>query len=143
MNLTTAADRRTSPRRRRSECAWMTTARVRPGREMLLLDLSNGGALVEGAVRLLPGARVELNLGIPGVQQPIRAQVLRCQVSRLQAEEVRYRAAVAFEWHVDLPINGADGDGYRLSSERGAGTGRSGSRYPPPQATRLETSIAD
>ena len=36
--------------------------RLRAGRELVVIDLSNGGALVEGATRLLPGTHVDVHV---------------------------------------------------------------------------------
>ena len=43
----------------------MERARLRPGRTAYILDLSSGGALIETDWRLLPGTRVEMQVGDP------------------------------------------------------------------------------
>ncbi len=98
MNSETADDRRSSPRKMRSECQWLVAVRVRPGREVRLLDLSRGGALVEGTMRLLPGAIVELHLVGLDRRHSVRGRVIRSAVSSLDGGTgVLYRAALAFE----------------------------------------------
>jgi hypothetical protein len=72
-------------------------ARVRPGREVTVLDLSSGGALIEADHRLLPGSLVELQLAGADGRLAVRGRVLRCSVSSLHPSRITYRAAVAFE----------------------------------------------
>jgi hypothetical protein len=63
-----------------------------------LLNVSPGGALLESAARMLPGARTELQLA--GVQrQAIRGQIVRCRVTRL--DPVIYEGAIVFEEALD------------------------------------------
>ena len=97
-------ERRTSRRRRRAECAWLVAARLRPGRDVRLLDLSSGGALVEASVRLLPGASVVLHLIAAGGPVSVCGKVLRCRVSALdRSSGVRYHAALGFDRSLAIP----------------------------------------
>jgi len=88
-------------------------ARVRPGHDATLLDVSPGGALIETARRLLPGSFVELLLTDGARSATVRCQVLRCAVARLQPTAIAYRGAVGFDrdlsWFLDR-----DGDGYQV-----------------------------
>jgi hypothetical protein len=81
------------------------SARVRPGHEVSVLDVSAGGALVEGACRLMPGTVVELQLETDRERAAITGRVLRCAVARLRSTSVCYRGAIGFErhlaWYVD------------------------------------------
>ncbi len=98
MNRAVSVERRSSPRRRAGECAWLLSARLRPGRDVTVLDLAAGGALVEANARLMPGASIVLLLVGVRCQHTIRGIVLRCYVSAIdQATGVRYRAALGFE----------------------------------------------
>jgi len=73
-------------------------ARVRPGNDVLVINLSAGGALVESGRRLLPGARVDLHLqSIGRAAEIIRAEIRRCIVARVDEDAIRYRGALAFE----------------------------------------------
>ena len=108
--LTTAfTDRRGSPRRIGLEEHRIIHARVRPGAEVSLLDVSAGGALVEAAHRLLPGAWVEVHLRREDDREVLRGRILRSSVARLRADVVIYRGAIAFERL--LPWFTADGNG--------------------------------
>jgi hypothetical protein len=75
----------------------MAHGRLRPGRPARILDLSRGGALIETDWRLLPGARVELQLGDPVVRHQVKGRIVRCHVALLDRERIRYRGALAFE----------------------------------------------
>lgn len=112
-----AIERRSFRRLPRNQIEWLVSTRLRTGHELTLLDLSQGGALVEGQVRLLPGSRVELNLVGAGCRHSVHGKVLRCFVSALnRGTGVCYRAALGF----DRP----------LAETPGAGSGCPGSGYP-------------
>lgn len=73
-------------------------ATVRPGCTVTLVDLSQGGALVEAARPLRPGARVHIQLHRGARQFVVFAHVVRCAVVALGGDEgVVYRGAVRFE----------------------------------------------
>jgi len=112
MSAEALPDRRSSPRRTSAECAWLVAARLRPGREARVLDLSGGGALVETAVRLMPGTSTVLHLVGVRRRHTIRGTVLRCYVSALdRSTGVRYRAALRFEQRFPVPENDTRADG--------------------------------
>ncbi len=92
-------DRRRERRRDRVEEHGIVSARVRPGQDVSLLDLSASGALIEGC-RLFPGAAVELHLESPQRRVAVRGRVLRCAVSRLRSSSVCYRGAISFDRHL-------------------------------------------
>jgi hypothetical protein len=96
--LTNAApDRRRSDRRAGVEQHGIIRARVRPGDQVSLVDVSAGGALIEAGFRLLPGASVELHFRRDTADQVMRGRVVRCSVARLCANAISYRGAIAFE----------------------------------------------
>lgn len=83
-------------------------ARVRPGCDVIVVDLSTTGALVEGQWRFRPGSRCELALAFPSGEMLVRAKVARCFVARLaRLTPVRYRAALAFEAVADVQAQGS------------------------------------
>jgi hypothetical protein len=98
----TVIERRAWPRRscppRRAWCA----ARVRPGHDVQVLDLSCMGALIQGTTRLVPGSRVELRVGAIGSSLPIRGRIVRSYVSAIQRDVVFYRSAIAFDQPLEL-----------------------------------------
>jgi hypothetical protein len=82
-------------------------ARVRPGRDVRLIDLSRGGALVQATSQLLPGSEIELQLNIGEWHWSAGGQVVRSRVWALALDEhVRYRAAVQFARPMDRVAQG-------------------------------------
>ena len=96
-------ERRVTPRQRSHELPWLSATRLRQGYDVVLLDLSTGGALIEGKVRFLPSARVVLQLfGQTGCHFAC-GSVLRCQVSDITPEAgVTYRGALLFDHAMDF-----------------------------------------
>lgn len=91
------SDRRRALRRRSIEEHGIVSARVRPGYEAELIDVSAGGALVECVRRLLPGTAIALYLVGGERCALVRGRVLRCAVVRLKATSICYRGAIAFD----------------------------------------------
>jgi hypothetical protein len=123
-------DRRRSHRRRAVETHGIIRARVRPGDEVSLVDVSAGGALIEAGHRLLPGACLELHLRREAADEVMRGRVLRSSVARLCGNAVSYRGAVAFEralsWFADEAPSGYSlpGSESRTSASLGVGATR-------------------
>jgi hypothetical protein len=92
------SDRRHGRRFGRPEEHGIVSARIRPGYDVEVVDVSTGGVLVESSHRLMPGATVELQLQSESRgAQIVRGQVLRCCVAHLGASGVSYQGAIAFE----------------------------------------------
>jgi hypothetical protein len=91
-----AVERRASVRVAASELPWLGEVKIKPGHDAAIVDLSNGGALVEARSRLEPGTNVLLHfLGPEG--RRVGGQVLRCAVYSFDdRRSVRYRGAVKF-----------------------------------------------
>ena len=93
-------DRRVARRVVPERTPWRKLALLRPGQEVVLLNMSTGGALVESPTRLAPGSTTELHLfGSP--RRAVRGRVERCRVSGL--EPLRYEGAIVFDAVLDLP----------------------------------------
>jgi hypothetical protein len=124
-------DRRHAPRCHSAEEHGIVSARVRPGRRVVIVDVSANGALIEASHRLLPGTNVELHLETRERRATVRGRVLRSQVARVRPTSLCYRGAIAFDG--DLPWLPGDGvDGYALhTTENPAGTQDRGRFYPP------------
>lgn len=93
-------ERRSSPRISALTMDGMERARLRPGRSAHFVDLSSGGALIETDWRLLPGVRVEMQIGEPVARLRVTGHILRCHVALLGRERITYRGALKFEHHV-------------------------------------------
>jgi hypothetical protein len=90
-------ERRRDPRSSGSRVRSIT-ARVRAGHDVIVLDLSASGALIEGARPLPPGARIEVHLWLDAVRFVVTAQVVRCLVAAIDSEQgITYQAALSFE----------------------------------------------
>jgi hypothetical protein len=99
-------ERRTGPRRPVDAAETIAHVRLRAGRELMMVDVSDGGALVEGPARLLPGTHVEAHIVTSGGRLLVRSRVVRAQVCSLAADRVTYRCALAFQRPVDTMGNG-------------------------------------
>ena len=92
-------------RRRGADEHGIATARIRPGHDVKLIDLSPGGALVEADRRMLPGSSVELQIQQEDRRATMRGCVLRCSVVRVRPASMCYRGAIAFDrclpWFAD------------------------------------------
>jgi hypothetical protein len=87
-------DRRSAPRLSPDRTSWLEIAILRPGKEVRVVNLSRGGALVESPTRILPGSRTELQL-VGERRRRVRGHIGRCVVSALNP--VCYQAALIFE----------------------------------------------
>jgi PilZ domain-containing protein len=99
-------ERRRIPRRAPDPGEVLSRVRLRGGREWTVVDLSAGGALLEGESRLLPGTHVDAHVTTRDGRVLVRARVMRAWVVRLRADAVGYRAALAFETSVDTSTRG-------------------------------------
>jgi hypothetical protein len=89
-----AAERRARARVSPQRTSWPRAARLRPGQEVYILNISAGGALVESINRLKPGARIELHLLGPA-RCVVPGRIDRCRV--IGIEPMLFEAAIAFE----------------------------------------------
>ena len=109
MAVTIAPERRAYPRVRAVTMTGMERARLRPGRTAQVVNLSAGGALIETDWRLLPGTRVEMQLGEPVALFRVAGRILRSQVARLDPGGIRYRGALMFEQRVPFGVEHTHG----------------------------------
>ncbi|MEO8259843.1 MAG: PilZ domain-containing protein [Acidobacteriota bacterium] len=107
-------DTRLERRRNRRE-AWPAEhrtirARIRPGCDISIVEVSAGGVLVESERRLLPGSSVDLQLRCADRNEIVRGRIVRCEVARVRANAICYRGAIAFDhnlgWLVDEAVLG-------------------------------------
>ena len=98
-------------------------ARVRPGREVLIVNVSSGGVLVETPHRLLPGYPIELHLRTGEQRVSVRGRVLRCAVARLRADDLWYRGAIGFDLELRW-LSGRQEAGYQVPAGESGISGR-------------------
>ena len=98
-------DRRAHLRRSATDLEWLHAVRLLGGTgyDVKLVDISEGGALLEVDAPLRPGVLLTLELSGPGVETAVSLEVLRCQISTLHGETTTYRGACAFTHLIELP----------------------------------------
>jgi hypothetical protein len=108
-------------------------ATLRPGCVVSLVDVSRGGALLEGPRPLRPGARVHLQVTTSARTFAIEAQVLRCAVWILDPiDGVRYRGALRFDQRVDWAWGESSRGGYSVPESAGPESLYFGNALPAP-----------
>jgi hypothetical protein len=112
------------------ECEWLRVFCLYPGRDAHLLNLSRGGALVETRERFSPGCWIQMKITTEGGLLWARAQVIRCEVTRLSPHRgATYRTALGFERVLTLgPLTPADE--YSVPSTAPTQVSVAGSHYP-------------
>jgi hypothetical protein len=95
----------------------------------VIVDVSAGGALVEGTCPLRPGSRIEVQLETTARRSMVAAHVTRCAVAAIHPESgVTYRAALSFNDACDWVRETATHEGYGLHA------GSEGTASPLPGA---------
>lgn len=113
-----------------------TQAILRPGYSVSLVDLSSGGALIEGPRPLRPGSRVHLQLTTKSRRLGIIAHVLRCSVVSLgSGQGVQYRGALKFDQRCDAIWEAGTLDGYLIPEDDGALSHTTGQGLPGPHSS--------
>lgn len=99
------ADRRAHRRLGASDLDWLQTVRLLGGTgyDVKLVDLSEGGALIEVDAPLRPGVTLTLEMTGPGVVTAVPLEVLRCYIANLRGETAIYRGACVFAHLIELP----------------------------------------
>ena len=102
---TTRSDRRAHERRTAADLEWLQAVRLTGGSgyDARLVDLSEGGALLEVDAPLRPGVILTLELSGPGLDTAVPLEVLRCYIANLRGETATYRGACAFAHLIELP----------------------------------------
>lgn len=98
------AERRRHARRPGAALGWLRVARLRPGLEAVLTDLSSGGARLETATRLRPGMKTVLQLSTTDGELRASGEVVRAWVSAIPPDRgVLYQGALRFDRAMALP----------------------------------------
>ena len=84
----------------------LSRVRMRAGSQLTVLDLSNTGALLEGAARFLPGTHIDVHLVTTEGRTLVRSRIVRAYVSDVAADRIQYRGAVAFDRQVHTAVAG-------------------------------------
>lgn len=106
MNTSITSDRRRTVRRVPDAQDALARVRLRGGRELVVLDISPLGAMVEGTARLLPGTHVDVHVMTRDGRVLIRARVIRAFVCRVEPDAIHFRSGLGFETTVDTTAHG-------------------------------------
>ncbi len=98
-------ERRAHSRRRAEDLDWLESVRLVGGSApgVSLVDLSEGGALIEVEGPLRPGLKLTLELSGRGLDATVPLEVLRSYIVSLRGGLIYYRGACAFAHLIDLP----------------------------------------
>jgi hypothetical protein len=118
-------DRRRAPRRTTGPDEPLSQIRLRAGRQLTVIDVSDVGLMSEGEMRLLPGTHVEVHLVTSEGRLLVRSRVVRVFVCHVSASQVRYRGALAFDRLVHT-----DAVGYAIPGGHDRRTSEPGKPYP-------------
>jgi len=124
-------ERRRAPRDRVPGDEPLAGARLRTGGQLRIVDASAWGALAETSERLLPGRQLDVHVISAQGRVLVRSRVARAYVSRLDADCIQYRAALAFDRALDVRA-----DGYVLPAVFAGVEIGSGTRYPATAVVR-------
>jgi hypothetical protein len=119
-------ERRRALRREPASDDPISRARLRTGRDVVVINVSNTGLLVEGPARLLPGTHVDIHVVTRDGRVLVRSRVTRAYVCTLTADTICYRGALAFERIVDTAALG-----YAMPEPLVASVSSAGTSYPP------------
>ena len=104
---------------------------LRPGHPIAIVNLSGGGALVDGWRPLRPGSRVFLQLSIGDQSAGRSARVVRSTVASLTGTDgVRYRCALSFDEPWETLWEQCTLDGYLVPAATSAAVAASGELLP-------------
>ena len=90
-------ERRRAARRAPDGDEPLSRVRLRTGRELVVIDVSNAGVLVRSPGRLLPGTHVDVHVVTWDGRVLVRSRVVRAYVCALQADAIWYHGALAFD----------------------------------------------
>jgi PilZ domain len=98
-------ERRAHPRRGAKELEWLESVRLTGGTGfgVRLIDLSEGGALIEVDAPLRPGIKLILEISGRDIDTTVSLEVLRSYVANLGGAIPLYRGACAFDRLIALP----------------------------------------
>lgn len=93
-------DRRTHARMPVTQLEWVREVRLKYGPPVSLVDLSEGGALIQSSVQLRPGTTQVLEIVAHRVEI-VPSRVLRCHIAQLGKDGPLYRGACQFKRPID------------------------------------------
>jgi hypothetical protein len=122
-------ERRRTARRLVAADEPLSQIRLRAGRQLGVIDISDSGLLAEGEMRLLPGTHVDVHLVTDEGRLLIRSRVVRAFVCHVSASTIRYRGALAFDRPVQTTVE-TTVEGYGLPGGPNGQAVAEGNPYP-------------
>ncbi len=130
-------DRRRAVRRTITTDEPLSQVRLRAGRQLAVIDISDVGLLAEGEMRLLPGTHVDVHLVTCEGRLLIRSRVVRAFVCHVSASTIRFRGALAFDRAVPTAIAG-----YAIPEASDRPTAPQGNPYPDSTSASAVASVS-
>ena len=130
-----ALERRRAVRRTPAIDEPLSQIRLRAGRQLTVINISDSGLLAEGEMRLLPGTHVEVHLVTCNGRLLVRSRVVRAFVCQVGPSEIRYRGALAFDRPVQSGLVG-----YAIPGGLDALSATPGNPYPDAGASLVGAS---
>jgi len=94
-------ERRRAARRCPARDEALSQLRLRIGPQLAVVNVGDTGALVEGAARLGPGARVDVHVITRHGRVLVRTTVTRARVCAVRADAITFQAALRFDGPID------------------------------------------
>jgi hypothetical protein len=130
LRIEPAVERRRAVRRIPGGDEPVSQVRLRAGRQLTVIDLSDTGLLAQGDMRLLPGTHVEVHLVTADGRLLVRSRVVRAFVCRVSHDRIEYRGALAFERPIQTGAIQTDTAGYPSPEASGGASVSPGKPYP-------------
>ena len=104
-----AAESRSAVRNRRKtpqELEGFQSVVLRPGGQVEVLNISNGGMLVQTETRTKPGSVVRVCIFTTGAKYEVKAKIVRSEITTVDGSGLHFLLAIAFDEPLDLIDDG-------------------------------------
>ena len=105
---------------------------LRPGGQVDLLNISNGGMLVQTETHTKPGSVVRVYIVTTGAKYEVKAKIVRSEITTVDGSGLHYLLAIAFDEPLDL-ID--DGDAAPVDAPAPSGPQLPMDLFPPNEAS--------
>ena len=130
-----AVESRSAVRNRRKtpqELEGFQSVVLRPGGQVDLLNISNGGMLVQTETHTKPGSVVRVYIVTTGAKYEVKAKIVRSEITTVDGSGLHYLLAIAFDEPLDL-ID--DGDAAPVDAPAPSGPQLPMDLFPPNEAS--------
>ena len=119
-------------RRPTEEVEGFQSVLLRPGGEVNVLNISNGGMLVQTETHTRPGSTVRVCIVTTAAKHEVRAKIVRSEITTVGGGGIQYLLGVAFDEALDL-ID--DGDAATVDAPAPDVPGLATDLFPPNEAS--------